>query len=95
MVLFSLRRKLCVVYYSIIIYYYWNSDIKEVNKFKPFLFPQTMFPIDWKSLPSKFAQEFPEKATAAHSAPWSKPTLSNDKVILASEPVFSCVYEHT
>ncbi|KAM9501041.1 butyrophilin subfamily 3 member A1-like [Clarias gariepinus] len=38
-----------------------------------------MFPISWKSLPPKCTQEFLEKATAVHSAPWSKPTLSNNK----------------
>ncbi|GAA6104288.1 butyrophilin subfamily 3 member A1-like [Tachysurus ichikawai] len=37
------------------------------------------FPIYWQSMPSNVTREFPEKAKAAHSVPWNKPNLSNNK----------------
>ncbi|XP_026791853.3 erythroid membrane-associated protein isoform X2 [Pangasianodon hypophthalmus] len=49
-----------------------------------------MFPIDWRSLPPKLSQEFPEKATAAQSAPWSKPTLSNKPALGRMQSLEEC-----
>ncbi|KAI4900181.1 hypothetical protein NFI96_023904 [Prochilodus magdalenae] len=51
-----------------------------------------MFPIDWRTTPSKSCENIPVPIDAAHSVPWSKPNLSNKRSNLkAVESLEECV----